>query len=102
MGNNGIDEALKTKLLKEVKGKLKISWEEEDEFLNELIESSYYYFHRNSSNLDLNTDLFVRGLLKERVRYEWNNALDEFETNFSKEIGAFLWEAGLEEDSDAK
>lgn len=74
-------------MLEELKNKLRITWDEEDEDLSELIKESESYL----SNLTNATFVFVeekwvKNLLLERCRYDYNNAVDEFEHNFSKEL----------------
>ena len=74
-------------MLDEVKEKLFVSWDDDDtKIKNIIIRASAYVQSKVSYIL-----MFVQGsaeydLFLERCRYDWNNALDEFEKNYSSEI----------------
>ena len=86
-------------ILIKVKDNLKISWEDDqtNRELLDYIESARKYL-LNLSGVELT---FARGsseieLLVERVRYRYNNALDEFEKNFASEIAAFILDMAVQ------
>lgn len=86
-------------ILIKVKDNLKISWEDEqtNRELLDYIESARKYL-LNLSGVELT---FARGsreieLLVERVRYRYNNALDDFEKNFTSEIAAFILDMAVQ------
>ncbi len=85
-------------LLKEVKDNLYISWDENDEQVKSIILRSAHYFQSKVSQpLTFNIDSEEYILLLERCRYDWNNALDEFEKNYASEILAFIQSYALQD-----
>lgn len=71
----------------ELKSRLRITWEEEDENLKNILEDSYSYFkYLTNSDYDLEEDTWVRRLILERCRYDYHNVLDEFEDNYKHEL----------------
>lgn len=75
-------------LLHELKQRLKIDWDDDDSELTNLLEESIAYFKRLLGEKELDSD--VTEFILERGRYAWNNALDEFEKNFSNELNALI------------
>lgn len=74
-------------MLDELKGRLRITWDDEDKNLLELIEKSKSYLSNlTNATFDFDKENWVKDLLLERCRYAYNNALDEFEPNFSHEL----------------
>ncbi|MFJ8453321.1 hypothetical protein [Bacillus paramycoides] len=70
-------------LLEDVKHALAITWIEEDNNIVKLIDRSVYYINDLvGAELDLTVNLVARELVINRIRYEYNNALDQFESNF--------------------
>lgn len=78
---------MENKLLEQLKSKLRITWEDEDSDLSELVkEAESYLTGLTNATFDFGKEEWVRGLLLERCRYDYHNSLDEFEKNFSTEI----------------
>lgn len=76
-------------MLEDLKNYLNITWEDEDidKKLNNLIEESERSLNSIFGvDIDYSDNLEARELLFNRIRYAYNNALEYFETNFSKEI----------------
>jgi hypothetical protein len=76
-------------MLDELKNYLNISWQDEliDNKLTQLVnESKAVLNHLMGVNLDYEQDQEAKELLFNRVRYAYNNALDEFEKNFAQVI----------------
>lgn len=76
-------------MLEDLKNYLNITWEDEDidKKLNNLIEESERSLNAIFGvDIDYSDNLEARELLFNRIRYAYNNALEYFETNFSKEI----------------
>lgn len=76
-------------MLEDLKNYLNITWEDDDidKKLNNLIEESERSLNRIFGvDIDYSDNLEARELLFNRIRYAYNNALEYFETNFSKEI----------------
>lgn len=76
-------------MLNELKNYLNISWQDEliDNKLTQLVnESKAVLNHLMGVDLDYEQDQEAKELLFNRVRYAYNNALDEFEKNFAQVI----------------
>ncbi|MEA4876022.1 head-tail connector protein [Anaerorhabdus sp.] len=76
----------KDSLLEEVKLYLRVDVSDFDNEINGFIQSSIVYFkNKISSNFDENKD-FEKSILKDRVRYQFNRAINEFEYDFISEL----------------
>ncbi|WP_260854497.1 hypothetical protein [Bacillus cereus] len=85
-------------LLDDVKHALAITWVEEDNHIVKLIGSSVYYINDLvGAELDLTVNLTARELVINRIRYEYNNALDQFEDNFEKPLSRLILHVALKE-----
>jgi len=85
-------------LLDDVKEALAITWDEEDNNILKLIDRSIYYINDLVGvELDLKVNLSARELVINRIRYEYNNALDQFETNFEKPLSRLILHVALKE-----
>lgn len=76
-------------MLDELKNYLNISWQDEliDKKLTQLVNESKAVLNRLMGiDLDYEQDQEAKELLFNRVRYAYNNALDEFEKNFAQVI----------------
>lgn len=76
-------------MLEELKTCLNISWQDEliDNKLNQLINESKAVLNKMMGvKLDYEKDEEARELLFNRVRYAYNNSLEDFEKNFSTMI----------------
>nr|WP_229189091.1 MULTISPECIES: hypothetical protein [Bacillus cereus group] len=85
-------------LLDDVKHALAITWTEEDNNIVNLIGGSVYYINNLvGAELDLKVNLVARSLVINRVRYEYNNALDQFESNFEQPLSRLTFQVALDE-----
>lgn len=85
-------------LFDDVKEALAITWDEEDNHIVKLIGSSVYYINDLvGAELDLTVNLTARELVINRIRYEYNNALDQFEDNFEKPLSRLILHVALKE-----
>ncbi|MGN4423422.1 hypothetical protein ACTFQN_06135 [Bacillus cereus group sp. MYBK30-1] len=85
-------------LLEDVKGALAITWDEEDSNIVKLIDRSVYCINDLVGvELDLKVNLSARELVINRIRYEYNNALDQFEPNFYRELSRLILHVALKE-----
>ena len=85
-------------MLTDAKDKLYISWDENDEQVRRIIlRACKYVQSKVSQELTFAPDSDEYELMLERCRYDWNNALDEFETNYSSEILAFIQSYALKD-----
>lgn len=75
------------KLLNEVKSYLKITWNEEDEDITNLIkEGEQHLSEKIGAEIDFEKDLSAFGLLKDYCRYKRNYSIEYFEQNFLDKI----------------
>ncbi|MCQ6306370.1 hypothetical protein [Bacillus cereus] len=85
-------------LIDDVKEALAITWDEEDSDIVKLIDRSVYYMNDLVGvELDLKVNLSARELVINRIRYEYNNALDQFETNFEQPLSRLILHVALKE-----
>lgn len=74
-------------MLEEVKEYLKITWNDEDNSLNNMIERGKSNLEElTGTTLDFTVNNQAKSLLLDYCRYAYNNALEYFEENFHKEI----------------
>ncbi|ONG91826.1 hypothetical protein BKK40_07960 [Bacillus cereus] len=100
MENNQSEVALVSHfdLLEDVKHALAITWTEEDNNIVKLIDRSVYYINGLvGAELDLTVNLVARELVINRIRYEYNNALDQFESNFSQPLSRLTLQVAIDE-----
>lgn len=94
-------EDIPADLLEEVKDNLFVTWKDNDDQIKIIILKSMNYLQSKVSQ-KLTIEVFSgydieHTLLIERCRYDWNNALNEFEKNFSSEILAFIQKYALKD-----
>lgn len=74
-------------MLKELKKKLKITWNDEDDDLIRSLDSGKEYLNGIAgTSLDFEASFFNRELLFEYCRYSYNNAVEYFEENFQRQL----------------
>lgn len=74
-------------MLNEVKGYLKVTWDDEDEDIARLIAQGEAVLEELAgAELDFQSEGLPRSLLFDYVRYAYNNASEYFEENFAKQI----------------
>ncbi|PFJ19030.1 hypothetical protein COD67_22760 [Bacillus cereus] len=85
-------------LLEETKHALAITWDEEDKDIIKLIDRSIYFMNNLVGvELDLDVNLSARELVINRIRYEYNNALDEFEDNYRQPLSRLILHVAIDE-----
>lgn len=94
-------------MLDEIKKYLKITWDDEDDFLSDLIACGQTKLQELAgTELDFDSEGLARSLLFDYVRYAYNNASEYFEENFHYEILRLQLMAGVsllsEEDANAE
>ncbi|GIN71251.1 hypothetical protein J14TS2_17260 [Bacillus sp. J14TS2] len=83
-------------LLKSLKDRLQITWDEEDIDLKSIISRSKSYLSElTGATFDFDEEKWPKELLIERCRYVYNNAADEFEENFAHELSRLILLAAL-------
>lgn len=92
-------------LLADLKAKLQITWDdaETNRILTLSIKNSKRYF----TELCETKFTFAEGsteheLLMERCRYDWNNAIDEFEPNFKRDLSRLIMDVAIQQYEEAK
>ena len=94
-------EDISNELLEEVKDNLFVTWSENDNQIKIIILKSMNYLQSKVSQTltieDFSSYETEHTLLIERCRYDWNNALDEFEKNYASEILAFIQKYALKD-----
>lgn len=74
-------------MLQEVKEYLKITWDDEDSYIQGIINRGKDYLNNlTGTELDFKVEGQPKALLLDYCRYAYNNALEYFEENFHKEI----------------
>lgn len=87
-----------SELLKDTKDKLYVSWSDNDEQIKKIIlRASKYIQSKITQELSFAPDSEEYELMLERCRYDWNNALDEFEKNYSSGILALIQSYALKD-----
>ncbi|MGX5384148.1 hypothetical protein ACWCKO_30195 [Bacillus thuringiensis serovar darmstadiensis] len=85
-------------LLEEAKHALAITWDEEDKDIIKRIDRSVYFINDLTGvELDLEVNFAARELVINRVRYDYNNALDEFEDNYRQPLSRLILHAAINE-----
>lgn len=100
MSDNQLQATLQSPfdLLEDVKHALAITWTEEDNNIVKLIDRSVYYINDLvGAVLDLKVNLVARELVINRIRYEYNNALDQFESNFFQPLSRLTLQVAIDE-----
>jgi hypothetical protein len=86
-----MDEQTLQQLLSDLKERLRITWNEEDEHLKKLIQRSEAYLSKlTNASFDFSKEEWPKEILLERCRYVYNNATDEFEINFHHELSRLI------------
>lgn len=74
-------------MLQLVKDTLRITWDSDDDFINQIIERGQAHLDELvGTGLDYTKTGLAQNLFLNYCRYDYNNALEYFETNFQKEI----------------
>jgi hypothetical protein len=74
-------------MLQEVKEYLKITWDDEDSYIQGIINRGKDYLNNlTGTELDFMLEGQPKALLLDYCRYAYNNALEYYESNFHKEI----------------
>lgn len=85
-------------MLEAVKNYLKITWDDEDANLQEIIDQGEAYLNELSgAELDYTQKGLARSLLFDYCRYAYNNASEYFEENFAREILRLQLMVGVEQ-----
>ncbi|NEY20504.1 hypothetical protein G4D61_11110 [Bacillus ginsengihumi] len=85
--------ALIDDLLTELKDKLQVTWNDDstNRQLTRMLNRGQKYFNELcGTEFTFEDSSPERELLMERCRYDWNNALSDFEDNFRKELGRLI------------
>ncbi|MGG3650952.1 head-tail connector protein [Bacillus pseudomycoides] len=93
-----MEKTLDETLLEDVKSRLRITWNDEDEQINKTIKRGKAYLQKLcGTSISFDEEDEVKQMLIERCRYEYNNALEDFEKNFRGELQRLIIDAALKE-----
>lgn len=82
-----------------LKENLGIDWNDDDKLLTRKIKTSMAYFDRKTGvSLTYEDNSAELELTLERARYDWNNALDDFENNYKSEILSLIMDVALSQE----
>ena len=85
-------------MLDAVKNYLKITWDDEDAAIQDIIDQSKAYLNELvGAELDFEQKGLARSLLFDYCRYVYNNASEYFEENFAREILRLQLMVGVEQ-----
>lgn len=88
-------------LLDKVKEYLKITWDDEDSYLQGIIDRGKDYLKQlTGTELDFEAEGQPKALLLDYCRYAYNNALEYFEENFHKELRRLILQEAVKEYAD--
>jgi hypothetical protein len=73
-------------MLEEIKRRLNITWDYDNEEVEELIEEGKIFIISRVGEVDFDVDILASRLLKEYCRYAWNGSVAYFEQNFRSDI----------------
>lgn len=74
-------------LLEEVKNYLKITWESENAYLQNIINRGKEYLkNKTGTELDFENEGQPKSLLLDYCRYYYNNAIEYFDENFKNQL----------------
>lgn len=83
-------------LLQEIKDKVRVTWDHEDERLRGMGAAAQRRLNELCNmEHDYTFDDTPKTLMLERVFYQYNNILYEFETNYSEELGGLIIRSAL-------
>lgn len=87
-------------MVDKLKVRLKITWDEEDLTLRDILDQGKYYLDTITAHkLDYETNRLAESLLLEYCRYSYNNVLELFEDNFKHQLMKLQFEVALYEES---
>ena len=85
-------------MLDKLKAKLKITWDDEDKLLLDILNQGKYYFKTvTAAEIDFENNLLAETLLMDYARYSYNNSLEYFEENFKSQILLLQFEVVINE-----
>lgn len=90
------EQQLLEDLKKDLKSRLRITWDDEDEQLENLINRAKAYLSNlTGASFDFSKEEWPKEIFLERCRYVYNNAADEFEKNFQHELSRLILQVAL-------
>lgn len=87
-------------MLQEVKEYLKITWDDEDNYIQGIINRGKDYLNNLAgTELDFEGEGQPKSLLLDYCRYAYNSALEYFEENFSRPIRRLILQEAVKENA---
>ncbi len=88
-------------MLQEVKEYLKITWDDEDNYIQGIFNRGKDYLNNlTGTELDFEVEGQPKALLLDYCRYAYNNALEYFEENFHRELRRLIIQEAVKEYAD--
>lgn len=88
-------------MLQEVKEYLKITWDDENSYIQGIINRGKDYLNNlTGTELDFKVEGQPKALLLDYCRYAYNNALEYFEENFHRELRRLIIQEAVKEYAD--
>lgn len=90
---------LRPDVVKQLKARMRISHDSEDEYLDSLITASFAYLKRRCGDFsidDINENYVGKELVLERAKYTYEGNLEYFDENYQMMIHALSFDLGVE------
>lgn len=92
---------LRPDVVKQLKARMRISHDSEDEYLDSLITASFAYLKRRCGDFsidDIDENYVGKELVLERAKYTYEGNLEYFDENYQMMIHALSFDLGVEAD----
>lgn len=90
---------LRPDVVKQLKARMRISHDSEDEYLDSLITASFAYLKRRCGDFsieDIDENYIGKELVLERAKYTYEGNLEYFDENYQMMIHALSFDLGVE------
>lgn len=94
---------LRPDVVKQLKARMRISHDSEDEYLDSLITASFAYLKRRCGDFsieDIDENYIGKELVLERAKYTYEGNLEYFDENYQMMIHALSFDLGVEADEE--
>lgn len=94
---------LRPDVVKQLKARMRISHDSEDEYLDSLITASFAYLKRRCGDFsidDIDENYVGKELVLERAKYTYEGNLEYFDENYQMMIHALSFDLGVEADEE--
>lgn len=94
---------LRPDVVKQLKARMRISHDSEDEYLDSLITASFAYLKRRCGDFsieDIDENYVGKELVLERAKYTYEGNLEYFDENYQMMIHALSFDLGVEDNEE--